>query len=83
MKDISKKTFWWILIFLVLLRIAMVFLLMNNIPPTGVKMDGWWFYHGGDEVTYFKLAKSITKGDLKKSLATLGYPLFLTPFVFF
>ena len=83
MKDISKKTFWWILISLVLLRIAMVFLLMNNIPPTGVKMDGWWFYHGGDEQTYFRLAKSITQLDLKKAPSNIGYPLFLAPFIYF
>lgn len=64
MKDISGKTFWRILISLVLLRIVMVLFLMNNIPPTGVKMDGWWFYHGGDEVTYFNLAKPLSQFKL-------------------
>ena len=83
MRDISNKTFWQILIFFVLLRIVMVFLLMNNIPYTGVKMGGWWFYHGGDEQSYFSLAKPISQFEIVKKKALLGYPLFLAPFVFF
>ena len=81
MKDISKKTFWQILTLLILLRIVMVFLLMNDIPHSGVKMGGWWFYQGGDEKRYFNLAKSLSQLKVVKEKVTLGYPLFLAPFV--
>jgi len=83
MRDISPKIFWIVLISLVLLRIIMVFLLMQDIPPTGVKLDGWWFYHGGDENTYFSFAKSIADFNIAKAKAVIGYPLFLAPFIFF
>jgi len=82
-KDISKKTFWIILCSLVLVRIIMVLLLMHNIPYTGVKEGGWWFYHGGDEIRYFHLAKSISEFKLVSEIFPLGYPLFLSPFIFF
>lgn len=62
----------------------MVVLLMHNIPQTGVKLGGWWFSHGGDEQRYFRVARSIANFDLvKDELTTLGFPLFLTPFVYF
>ena len=83
MKEISKKTFWQILIFLVLLRVVMVLFLMQDIPHTEVKMGGWWFRHGGDEVTYFNFAKSIAQLDLKKASSNIGFPLFLAPFIYF
>lgn len=60
----------------------MVLFAMQDIPPTGVTMDGWWFPHGGDEREYFNLAKSITELDLIQEKQTLGYPLFLAPFVY-
>ena len=61
----------------------MVFLLMQDVPHTGVTMDGWWFKHGGDERVYFDLAKSISRLNPQKSIATLGFPLFLAPFIYF
>lgn len=82
MKDISKKTFCWTLISLIAVRILMVFLLMQDIPRTGVQEGGWWFYHGGDEEHYFNLAKSISQLKPVKEKVTLGYPLFLAPFVY-
>lgn len=83
LKDISKKTFWAILIFLILTRITMVFFLMQDIPHTGVQEGGFWFYHGGDEIGYFNLAKSISQFNLVQETFPLGFPLFLAPFVYF
>ncbi len=83
MRDISKKTFWIILISLIILRILMVLFLMHDIPQTGVQEGGWWFVHGGDERTYFNLAKTISQLKLEKSIVTLGFPLFLAPFIHF
>ena len=82
-RDISKKTFWLILCALILARIIVVLLLMHNIPYTNVKEGGWWFYHGGDEQCYFNLAKAISKGKLVPEIFPLGYPLFLSPFIYF
>lgn len=79
--DISKKTFLIILICLILLRGMMVILLMNDIPHTGVQYNGWWFYHGGDEDEYFTLAQSLIGGEDRESIKTIGYPLFLIPFI--
>lgn len=61
----------------------MVLFAMQDIPPTGVKLGGWWFNHGGDEQEYFSLAKSIADLDLIQGRQTLGYPLFLAPFIYF
>lgn len=82
MNDISKKVFWMILGFLILARISTVVLLMNDIPHTGVQMNGWWFYHGGDEQTYFNLAKPLSQLSVEKSVVTLGFPLFLAPIIY-
>jgi len=81
-KDISKKTFWIILILLILIRTVMVLLSMQDIPHSGVKEGGWWFEPGGDEIQYFALAKPISQLNLVSSRVTLGYPLFLAPFIY-
>ncbi|MDP2044392.1 MAG: hypothetical protein Q8K15_04410, partial [Candidatus Omnitrophota bacterium] len=43
---------------------------------------GWYFHHGGDEISYFELAKSLVNLKPIKMDAFLGYPLFLTPFIY-
>lgn len=79
--DISKKTFLIILIGLLVVRWMMLFLLMHDIPHTGVQSGGWWFYHGGDEDEYFALAQSLIEGKDRDSMKTIGYPLFLIPLI--
>lgn len=81
--DITNKTFWLILISLIVVRIIMVLLSMQDIPHTGVQEGGWWFEPGGDEVQYFNLAKSIAQLNLAKAKVTLGYPIYLAPFIYF
>jgi len=85
--DWSKKTFWWGVISLVILRFLMVFLLMNNIPFTDMRLDGFRPNFSGsyfpDEVHYFQLAQSLAKFSPAPNVANLGYPLFLAPIVYF
>lgn len=43
----------------------------------------WCFKHGGDQFHYFKLANSLSKGKLIENQFTLGFPIFLAPFIKF
>lgn len=63
----------------------MVLLSMQDIPHTGVKEGGWWFYHGGDEKIYFNVAKSIADLNLiaEPPYFPIGFSLFLAPFIYF
>ncbi len=87
MNDISKKTFWWGIIGLVILRFVLVFLLMNNIPFTDMRFKGFRPNFSGsywpDEIHYFQLAQSFAKLSPVPNVANLGYPLFLAPIVYF
>ncbi|MFH1048242.1 MAG: hypothetical protein V1732_01110, partial [Patescibacteria group bacterium] len=86
MNDISKKTFLWCIAVLVILRFAMVFLLMNNIPFTDMQMDGFRPNFSGsywpDEVNYFNLGQSFVKLSPIANVANIGYPLFLAPIIY-
>lgn len=46
-----------------------------------IENKGWHFKHGGDQIHYFKLARDISSGKLTENQFTLGYPLFLVPFI--
>ena len=87
MNNLTKKTFWWGIIGLVILRFVLVFLLMNNIPFTDMQFDGFRPNFGGsywpDEIHYFQLAQSFAKLSPAPNVANLGYPLFLAPIVYF
>ena len=87
MNDVSKKTFWWGIIGLVILRFVLVFFLMNNIPFTDMQFEGFRPNFDGsyfpDEVNYFNLAQSFAKLSPVPNVANLGYPLFLAPIVYF
>lgn len=87
MNDISKKTFWWGIIGLVLLRFVLVFLLMDNVPFTNMQFEGFRPNFGNsywpDEIHYFQLAQSFAKLSPVPNVANLGYPLFLAPIVYF
>lgn len=87
MSDLTKKTFWWGIATLVILRFLMVFLLMNNIPFTDIQAGGFRPNFGGsyfpDEIHYFELAQSFAKLSPVANVANIGYPLFLAPIIYF
>ncbi|MCX6813410.1 MAG: hypothetical protein NTV77_02960, partial [Candidatus Azambacteria bacterium] len=87
MNDITKKTFWWGIVGLVVLRFILVFLLMDNIPFTDMQMNGFRPNFNGsywpDEVHYFQLTQSFAKLSPVPNVANLGYPLFLAPIIYF
>ena len=86
MSDLTKKTFWLGIVGLIVLRFVLVFLLMNNVPFTDMKNNGFRPNFGGsyfpDEVNYFNLAQSFAKLSPIANVANLGYPLFLAPIVY-
>ena len=86
MNDIGKKTFWWGIIGLVVLRFVLVFLLMNNIPFTDMRLDGFRPNFGDsywpDEINYFNLAQSFAKFSPIANVANIGYSLFLAPIIY-
>ena len=86
MNDITKKTFLWGIVGLLILRFILVFLLMNNVPFTDMQDNGFRPNFGGsyfpDEVNYFNLAQSFAKLSPIANVANLGYPLFLAPIVY-
>ena len=86
MTDINKKTFWWGIIGLIILRFVLVFLLMNNIPFTDMQDNGFRPNFGGsyfpDEVHYFELAESFARFSPVANVANIGYPFFLAPIIY-
>lgn len=87
MNDLTKKTFILGIAALVILRFLIVFLLMNNIPFTDMRDNGFRPNFGGsyfpDEVHYFELADSFAKFSPVANVANIGYPLFLAPIIYF
>lgn len=85
MYDLTKKTFWWGIISLIILRFILVILLMNNIPFTDMRFGGFRANFNGsywpDEIHYFELAQSFAKFSPVPNVANIGYPLFLAPIV--
>lgn len=84
--DINKKTFAWAIIGLIVIRIIMLVLLLNNIPPTDMQPT-WRPNFGGsywpDERVFFDLAKSLTDFKPAESIIYIGYSIFLAPFIYF
>ena len=72
---------------LVVLRFLMVILLINDIPFTDMRDNGFRPNFGGsyfpDEVHYFELADSFAKFSPVANVANIGYPLFLAPIIYF
>lgn len=87
MNDLTKKTFIWGIVALVILRFLMVFLLINNIPFTDMRDNGFRPNFGSsyfpDEVHYFELAESLAEFSPVANVANIGYPLFLAPIIYF
>jgi len=82
-----KKYFIIGITILFLIRVVLVFLLMNNIPWTDMQLGGFSPHFGGsywpDEVHYFQLAEAFSKLSAVPNVANLGYPLFLAPIIYF
>ena len=85
-KDITKKTFYWTIIGLILLRAVLIVLLLNNIPFTDIQPN-WRPNFGGsywpDEEVFFNLAKSLADFKPIMSIIYIGYAIFLAPFIYF
>lgn len=84
--DISKKTFIWSIVGLVIIRVVLLILFLNNIPFTDIQPT-WRPNFGGsywpDEVVFFDLAKSLADFKPAISIIYIGYSIFLAPFIYF
>lgn len=80
---ISLITLFDIAIFLVIIfRIAVILLLVNGyIYTRSIQHEGWIFWLKGDDRLYFDLANSLINFQPVMSKFTLGFPIFLIPFI--
>lgn len=84
--DISKKTFVWAMIGLILLRILLVVLLFNNVPFTDMQSNwrpNFTASYQPDEYVFFIFGKSFADFKPAKSIIYIGYAMFLAPFIYF
>ncbi len=84
--DISRKTFVWAIAGLIILRVFLIVLEMNNIPFTDMQTSTWrpnfsGSYHP-DEDEIFAIARALASGTVANRVPNLGYPLFITPIVY-
>jgi hypothetical protein len=61
------------------LRIVMIAGLFCDVPY--VSHEGWEFHQGGDQIEYFRVAKSIVELEPEESKYAIGFPLILASFV--
>lgn len=82
----SKKIFIWSIVGLVIIRIILLVLFINNVPFTDMQPT-WRPNFGGsywpDEEVFFRLAKSIADFKPAESIIYIGYSIFLAPFIYF
>ncbi len=87
MTDISKKTFYWAIVGLILLHIVLIVLVMNNIPDTGMKAGGFrpsfTASYQPDEPQFFELSKNLAKGQTTKLVPNIGASLVFAPLIYF
>ncbi len=87
MPDISKKTFIWAIIGLILLRIILMILVMNNIPFTDMRDGGFrptfTESYQPDEPQFFELSKNLAEGQAAKLIPNIGAPLIFAPLIYF
>ena len=85
--DISRKTFILTILGLILLRILLVVLVMNNIPFTGMTAGGFrptfTESYQPDELQYFKLTEGLIAGRSEKLVPNIGASLIFAPFIYF
>jgi hypothetical protein len=87
MVDVSKKYFIWTIVGLILLRVILVVLMMNNIPFTDMQLGGFrpnfTTSYMSDEQKFFDIGKGLASGKIVPSPSNFGYGLFLAPFIYF
>lgn len=85
--DISKKTFIWSIVGLILLRVILIVLVMNNIPFTNMKNGGFrptfTESYQPDEPEFFEISKNLAKGQTTKLVPNIGAPLIFAPLIYF
>jgi hypothetical protein len=84
-KEISanKKFAYSVLLFLVVVRLVIVILTINNIPPTAEMASGQWFINGGDGDGYFESAKALLDGRFLPNAVPAGLALIYSPIIWF
>lgn len=87
MPDISKKTFIWVVVGLIVLRIILMILAMNNVPFTDMRDGGFrptfTESYQPDEQQYFQLTKGLIFGKAEKLVPNIGAPLIFAPVMYF
>ena len=76
----SRRIFIVGLAVFVIIRVIMVMGMVRGIPQVEYH-QGWFFHHGGDEEEYFRAALSLANFEPVESYRTLGFSLFLVPFI--
>ena len=71
---LTDRRWLWLVSALMVMRLAMSALLLNDIPRLP-SHDGWYFRHGGDQGVYFSLAQSIAGGRPQPAPVGIGQPL--------
>lgn len=86
MTDISKKFFVWGIATLMILRIILLALAINNIPFTDIQPNWRPNFQGTyqpDEIVFFNLAQSLADFKPIPSIVYIGHAFFLAPFMYF
>jgi hypothetical protein len=78
---LDKKKGAYLLAALIIVRLIMAAVLLGLNWPIIPKRQGWYFHHGGDQQPYIELSLSIIKQKPVYSFANIGFPLFITPFL--
>ncbi len=61
---------------LLVARLLMSLLLMANVPRLMIHV-GWYFYHGGDQDTYYNLARALADNAPQATTVGIGMPLLM------
>lgn len=75
-----KNKIFYLILFLIILRIFLVTLSFNNIPDSNIDPSLWTRSTGGDKGGYFNSAQALL-GEDKKLSWPVGFPLLLIPFI--
>lgn len=82
----SKKTFIWAMVGLILLRFFLIILMMNNIPFTDMQLGGFRPHfnesYQSDEGDYFNIAEGLIMGQARNAAESLGAPIFFIPIIY-
>jgi len=85
--DISKKTFIWAIVGLIILRIILMILVMNNIPFTDMQDGGFrptfTESYQPDEPQFYQMAKGLVSGRAERLVPNIGAPIIFAPLIYF